>query len=78
MILDITHMADQAVKESLDLWDGPIMASHCTCRAIVQGQRHLEDWMIKEIIARDGIIGMVFFQFFIDFNRCILIFITRE
>lgn len=66
MILDITHMADQAVKESLDLWDGPIMASHCTCRAIVQGQRHLEDWMIKEIIARDGIIGMVFFQFFID------------
>lgn len=66
MILDITHMADQAVKESFDLWDGPIMASHCTCRAIVNGQRHLDDWMIKELIARGGIIGMVFCQFFID------------
>ena len=66
MVLDITHMTDQAVKESFDLWDGPIMASHCTCRAIVQGQRHLDDWMIKELIARDGVIGMVFCQFFID------------
>ena len=66
MILDITHMADQAVKESFDLWDGPIMASHCTCRSLVKGQRHLDDWMIKELIARGGIIGMVFCQYFID------------
>ena len=66
MILDITHMADQAVKESFDIWDGPIMASHCTCRSIVKGQRHLDDWMIKELIARNGIIGLVFCQAFID------------
>ncbi len=68
MILDITHMADQAVKESFELWDGPIMASHCTCRSIVPGQRHLEDWMIKEIIRRDGVIGLVFCQMFLDPN----------
>lgn len=66
MILDITHMADQAVRESFDLWDGPIMASHCTCRSLVPGQRHLDDWMIRELIRRDGIIGLVFCQFFID------------
>ncbi|MEZ6069603.1 MAG: membrane dipeptidase [Pirellulales bacterium] len=66
MILDITHMADQAVKESFDLWDGPILASHCMCRSLVRGQRHLDDWMIKEVIARDGVIGMVFGHFFFD------------
>ena len=66
MILDITHMADQAVWESLELWDGPILASHCTCRSIVKGQRHLTDDMIREVIRRDGIIGLVFCQFFID------------
>jgi membrane dipeptidase len=66
MILDITHMADQAVWESLDLWDGPILASHCTCRSIVKGQRHLTDDMIRELIRRGGIIGLVFCQFFID------------
>jgi len=66
MILDITHMADQAVRESFDLWDGPVMASHCVCRSIVKGQRHLDDWMIKEVIRRDGVIGMVFCQMFLD------------
>ena len=66
MTLDVTHMADQAVWESFDLWDGPIMASHCTCRSIVKGQRHLTDDMIRELIRRDGIIGLVFCQWFID------------
>jgi membrane dipeptidase len=66
MILDITHMADQAVWESFDLWDGPIMASHCTCRSLVRGQRHLTDDMIRELARRDGVIGLVFCQNFID------------
>ena len=66
IILDITHMADQAVWESLEIWDGPIMASHCVSRSIVPGQRHLTDDMIREIVARDGVIGLVFCQHFID------------
>jgi membrane dipeptidase len=66
MILDITHMADQAVWESFDIWDGPIMASHCVCRSVVRGQRHLSDAMIHELIKRKGIIGLVFCQWFID------------
>ena len=66
MILDITHMADQAVWESFELWDGPVMASHCTCRALVPGQRHLHDDMIRELVRRGGIIGLVFCQYFMD------------
>ena len=66
MILDIAHMSDQAVWESFDLWDGPVMASHCMCRSIVPGQRHLTDDMIRELVRRNGIIGLVFCQFFID------------
>jgi membrane dipeptidase len=59
-------MADEAVWEAFDLWDGPILASHCTCRSIVAGQRHLNDDMIRELVGRGGIIGLVFCQFFID------------
>ena len=66
MILDITHMADQAVWESLDLWDGPVMASHCVSRSVVPGQRHLADDMVAELARRGGIIGLVFCQNFID------------
>ena len=66
IILDITHMADQAVWESLEIWDGPICATHCSARALIKGQRHLTDDMIREVIRRDGVIGMVFCQSFID------------
>jgi len=66
MILDLTHMADQAVWESLEIWDGPVMASHCVCRAIVKGQRHLDDDMLRELIRRGGVIGLVFCQNFMD------------
>ena len=66
MVLDITHMADQAVWESFDLWDGPVMASHCVSRSIVPGQRHLTDDMISELVRRGGIIGLVFCQHFMN------------
>jgi membrane dipeptidase len=68
MILDITHMADQAVWESLEIWDGPVMASHCVCRGLTPGQRHLTDDMIREVVRRGGVIGLVFCQWFIDPN----------
>ena len=66
IILDISHMTDQAVWESLEIWDGPVMASHCSTRSLIQGQRHLTDDMIHEVIQREGVIGLVFCQAFID------------
>jgi membrane dipeptidase len=44
----------------MNYWKGPVHASHCTCRALVPGQRHLTDDMIKAITDRGGVIGMVF------------------
>jgi membrane dipeptidase len=57
--LDVTHASDLTFWQLLDYWDGPVHASHCMCRALVPGQRHLSDDMIKAIIDRDGVIGMV-------------------
>ena len=55
--LDMTHLTDQAFWELLDLYDGPVAASHHNCRSLVPGQRQLTDEMIKAIAARDGVIG---------------------
>ncbi len=60
MIIDLTHAADITFWQILDYWDGPIHASHCNCRALVPGQRHLSDEMIKAVCERDGVIGAVF------------------
>jgi membrane dipeptidase len=60
MILDLTHAADLTFWQILDYWDGPVHASHCMCRTLVPGQRHLSDEMILALTQRGGVIGMVF------------------
>ncbi|MDA0710479.1 MAG: membrane dipeptidase [bacterium] len=58
--LDLTHAADLTFWQIMDYWKGPVHASHCNCRALVPGQRHLSDDMIKAITDRGGVIGIVF------------------
>jgi len=67
--LDTSHMADRAFWEAMDLFDGAVIASHSNCRALVPGpreQRHLSDRMIKALIERDGVIGIVLYNRFLD------------
>ncbi len=57
VILDMTHLSDQAFWQSLDHFNGPILASHNNCRALVPHQRQFDDTQIKAIIDRNGVIG---------------------
>jgi membrane dipeptidase len=57
MILDVTHLSDQCFDEALDLYGGPVLASHHNCRALVPGQRQLTDDQIKRLLARGAVIG---------------------
>ena len=60
MILDVTHLADQSFWEALDVFGGPVLASHHNCRALVPGDRQLADDQIKALVQRDAVIGMAF------------------
>jgi membrane dipeptidase len=60
MLLDATHLADQSFWEALDIFQGPVLASHHNCRALVPGDRQLTDEQIKALIARDAVIGAAF------------------
>lgn len=57
VILDATHLADDSFYEALDLFQGPVLASHANCRALVPGDRQLTDEMVRLLIERDGVIG---------------------
>ena len=71
MILDTTHMAEQAFFQAVDTYGGPIIASHSNPRAYVDGDRHLSDEMIRALVLRDGVIGSVPFNSFLvrDWSR---------
>lgn len=60
MILDATHLADTSFFEALEIYDGPVLASHHNCRALVPGDRQLSDEQIALLIQRNAIIGAVF------------------
>lgn len=58
MILDVTHLCDRSMAEALDRFDGPVLASHHNCRALVPGDRQLADEQVKQIVERAGVIGV--------------------
>jgi membrane dipeptidase len=57
MILDVTHLTDEEFHEALDLYRGPIWASHSDCRALAPHQRQLSDEQIKALAQRGAVIG---------------------
>ena len=57
MILDVTHLSDKSFFQALDLFQGPVLASHHNCRSLVPGDRQLTDEQIKLLIDRDAVIG---------------------
>jgi membrane dipeptidase len=66
IIIDLTHLTDQAHWELLEAYDGPVAASHHNCRALTPGQRQLTDEMIRSIAERDGVIGAAFDAWMLD------------
>ncbi len=67
-ILDLSHMDVASALESLDRYEGPIVATHANCAALMKGSesnRHLPDPVIHGLIERDGVIGVIPFNTFL-------------
>lgn len=58
LLLDVTHLSDQAFRQTLDGFHGGVLASHCNSRALVPHQRQLSDPQLRELISRDAVIGV--------------------
>ena len=60
MILDVTHLCDDTFWEALEIFKGPVWASHSNCRSLVPDPRQFSDEQIKALIERGAVIGAVF------------------
>jgi len=49
LILDVTHLSDGCFWDALEIFNGPVWASHSNCRALDQ---------IRELVRRDAVIGV--------------------
>lgn len=60
LLLDLTHLSDEAFWEAVSIYDGLVLASHNNCRALVPHQRQFSDEQLNLIIERDGVVGAAF------------------
>lgn len=63
MILDLSHLTEAGAREALDLFGGAILASHTSPLARVPNamfpERHFSDALIRLIAEREGVIGLL-------------------
>jgi membrane dipeptidase len=57
IILDATHLCDDAFWQALDHFTGHVWASHNLARALVNHNRQFSDEQIKALIERGSVIG---------------------
>lgn len=57
MILDATHLCDESFWEALEIFKGPVWASHHNARALVPHNRQLSDEQIHALVERGAVIG---------------------
>lgn len=58
--LDVTHLADLAMDQALDRYEGSVWASHHNCRTLVDWDRQISDRHLQRLIERDAVIGLAF------------------
>lgn len=67
MMIDVSHISDEALEQVLDLSKAPVIASHSGCRHFTpKWERNLSDAMIKTLAAKGGVVQIPFGSMFLS------------
>ena len=67
IMVDISHVSDQAFYQVLEITKAPVIASHSSCRKFTPGfERNMSDDMIKKVGENGGVIHVNFGSGFLD------------
>ena len=58
MIVDVSHLSDEAFWDIMDMTQGPVIASHSNSRAVCDVSRNLTDDMFRAICQTGGVAGL--------------------
>ncbi len=68
IIIDVSHLTDEAFWEVIELSGDPIMASHSNSRALCNHRRNLTDEQFRSIIRKRGVAGINLYAEFLGEN----------
>ena len=60
MMVDVSHISDEAFYDVLEISTAPVIASHSGTRAIYDYPRHMNDDMLKKLAENGGVIQVLF------------------
>lgn len=67
MMIDISHVSDEAFYQVMELTEVPVIASHSSCRKFTPGfERNMDDDMLKALAENGGVIQINFGSTFLD------------
>lgn len=65
IVVDASHLNDAGFCDLLAVAERPFACSHSNARAVCPHPRNLEDWQLREIAERGGIVGLNFYNAFL-------------
>lgn len=65
MLVDLSHVSDETMKDALRISKAPIIYSHSSARAIAKHPRNVPDDILKLVKENDGVVMVNFFPGFI-------------
>src|SRR5580698_3908727 len=66
MMVDISHVADKTFWDAIATTKAPVIASHCSARALTNAPRNMTDDMLRAVTKNGGVVQVNFFDGFID------------
>lgn len=67
IMVDVSHITDEAINDVFDVSEAPVIASHSSCRFFTpEFERNMSDVLIKRLAENDGVIMINFGSTFLD------------
>jgi membrane dipeptidase len=60
MLIDVSHISDEAFYDVIDITEKPVFASHSCVRSLCDHPRNLDDDMLKRLAENGGVIQICF------------------
>lgn len=65
MVIDVSHISDEAFWDIMAITEGPVIASHSNSRAVWNVSRNITDEMFLAICKTEGVVGINFYTDFL-------------